>query len=78
MKYKCSVYNVHVDHIACLVSVVPCTVRVSAERTVQWHILLLLLLLFKKVNLSRYRTGVPQRVGKGIALLFHDHGTRRV
>jgi len=24
-----------------------------------------------------YRTGVAQRVGKGIALLFHDRGTRR-
>jgi len=26
---------------------------------------------------SRYRPGVTQRVGKGIALLFHDRGTRR-
>jgi len=26
---------------------------------------------------SRYRSGVAQRVGRGIALLFHDHGTRR-
>ena len=25
----------------------------------------------------RYRPGVAQRVGRGIALLFHDHGTRR-
>jgi len=25
----------------------------------------------------RYRPGVAQRVGTGIALLFHDHGTRR-
>jgi len=30
-----------------------------------------------KVNWSRYRPGVAQRVGRGIALLFHDHGTRR-
>jgi len=31
------------------------------------------------VNLkwSRYRPGVAQRVGSGIALLFHDHGIRR-
>jgi hypothetical protein len=33
----------------------------------------------KKVKLkwSRYRPGVPQRVGRGIALLFHARGTRR-
>jgi len=32
-----------------------------------------------KVNVkwSRYRPGVAQRVGRGIALLFHDRGTRR-
>jgi len=26
---------------------------------------------------SRYMPGVAQRVGRGIALLFHDRGTRR-
>ena len=31
----------------------------------------------KKVKLPRYRTGVPQRVGRGIALLFHDRSTRK-
>jgi len=31
----------------------------------------------KKVKWSRYRPGVTQRVGRGIALLFHDRGTRR-
>jgi len=31
----------------------------------------------KKVKFSRYRFGVAQRVGRGIALLFHDRGTRR-
>ena len=30
-----------------------------------------------KVKCSRYRPGVVQRVGKGIALLSHDRGTRR-
>ena len=30
-----------------------------------------------KVKWSRYRPGVAQRVGKGVALLFHDRGTRR-
>jgi len=29
------------------------------------------------VKFSRYRTGVAQKVGTGIALLFHNHGTRR-
>ena len=30
-----------------------------------------------KVKLSRYRPGVTQKVGRGIALLFHDRGTRK-
>ena len=30
-----------------------------------------------KVKCSRYRLGVAERVGRGIALLFHDRGTRR-
>ena len=30
-----------------------------------------------KVKFSRYRAGVAQRVGTGIALFFHDRGTRR-
>ena len=30
-----------------------------------------------KVKCSRYRPGVAQRVGRSIALLFHDRGTRR-
>ena len=29
-----------------------------------------------KIKWSRYRPGVAQRVGRGIALLFHDRGTR--
>jgi len=31
----------------------------------------------KKVKRSHYRPGVAQRLGRGIALLFHDRGTRR-
>ena len=31
----------------------------------------------KKVKWSRYRAVVAQRVGRGIALHFHDRGTRR-
>jgi hypothetical protein len=30
-----------------------------------------------KEKFSRYRPSVVQRVGRGIALLFHDSGTRR-
>ena len=30
-----------------------------------------------KVKFFRYMPGVAQRVGRGIALLFHDCGTRR-
>jgi len=30
-----------------------------------------------KVKWSRYRPGVAQRVSRGIAVLFHDRGTRR-
>jgi len=36
-----------------------------------------LLLCTVKVKWSRYRPGVTQRVGRGIALFFHDRGTRR-
>ena len=30
-----------------------------------------------KLKWSRYRPGVAQRVGRGIALFFHDRGTRK-
>ena len=41
--------------------------------TLLWHYLKVKV----KVKCSHYRPGVAQRVGRGIALLFHDHGTRR-
>ena len=34
-------------------------------------------IIINKGKESRYRPGVAQRVGTGIALLFHDRGTRR-
>ena len=40
-------------------------------------ILILPASLVVKVKWSRYRPGVVQRVGRGIALLFHDRGTGR-
>jgi len=33
--------------------------------------------IYIKVKWSRYRPGVAQRVGRSIALFFHDRGTRR-
>ena len=35
--------------------------------------------MYNKTNVkfSRYRPGVAQRVGRGIALLFHNRGSRR-
>ena len=33
--------------------------------------------IYVKIKWSRYRSGVAQRVGRGIALLFHDRGTGR-
>jgi len=36
-----------------------------------------LILTYVKVKCSHYRSGVAQRVGRGIALLFHDRSTRR-
>jgi len=35
------------------------------------------LILKENVKWSRYSPGVAQRVGRGIALLFHDRGSRR-
>ena len=40
-------------------------------------ILIISFVFLWKVKWSHYRPGVAQRVGRGIALLFHDRGTRR-
>ena len=40
------------------------------------HIIHMSSLCDKKAKWSRYRPGVAQRVGRGIALLFHDLSTR--
>jgi len=39
-------------------------------------IILTVVILVIKVKFSRNRPGVAQRVGRSLALLFHDHGTR--
>ena len=41
------------------------------------NVLLRTVIKGKKLKWSRYRPGVAHRVGRGIALLFHDRGTRR-
>ena len=38
---------------------------------------MVVIIIIIKVKWSRYWPGVAQRVGRGIALLFHDRGTRR-
>ena len=44
----------------------------ATDENIKWHIM-----VYIKVKWSRYSPGVAQRVGRGIALLFHDRGTRR-
>jgi len=38
---------------------------------------IIIIIIIIKVKFSHYWPGVAQRVGRGIALLFHDRGTRR-
>jgi len=42
-----------------------------------WHVAEWTMNMYHCKTWSRYRPGVTQRVGRGIALLFHDRGTRR-
>ena len=54
------------------------TVRLVAQFLNQLcHHVPLMKIQIKKVKWSRYRPGVALRVGRGIALLSHDRGTRR-
>ena len=41
------------------------------------EIIYIYIYIYIKLKWSRYRPGVAQRVGRGIALLFHDCGTRK-
>ena len=43
----------------------------------KFSLILLRINMKLKLKFSRYRPGYAQRVGRGIALLFHDCGTRR-
>ena len=38
---------------------------------------MMMMIIIIKVKFSLYRPGVAQRLGRGLALLFHDRGTRR-
>ena len=55
------------------------TVKTVAKKNtmVGYSAVILLLEVMVKVKVSRYRPGVAQKVGRGIALLFHDRGTRK-
>ena len=54
----------------------PC--NIAEERRLWWERLSKHMLRgFIKIKFSRYRPGVAQRLCRGIALLFHDRGTRR-
>ena len=48
--------------------------RISMEGN---PVILYIIIIIKKAKCYRYRPGVAQRMGRGIALLFHDRGTRR-
>ena len=54
----------------CTVSTL-CAMRLLVRRVAALHC------IYVKVTFSRYRPGVAQRVGRVIALLFYDRGTRR-
>ena len=43
----------------------------------EWYVRTHCLSSISKVKWSRYRPGLAQRVGRAIALFFHDRGTRR-
>ena len=49
--------------------------EVSLDNATNYNNIIIIIII--KVTCSRYRPGVAQRVGRGIALLFHDRGTRR-
>jgi len=55
----------------------PATSRFVAQRLNHCATAVLALQGTVKVKRSRYRPDVAQRVGRSIALLFHDRGTRR-
>jgi len=42
-----------------------------------WNVFVEVCRVKVKVKFSHFRPGVAQRVGRGIALLFHDRSTRR-
>ena len=55
----------------------PATYRFVAQHLNHCATAVPIYILLKEVKWSRYKSGVAQREGRGIALLFHDRGTRR-
>ena len=66
-----------ISYYIMLYHVISCYIMLC--RVVLYYIILYYIILYYiiKVTRSRYRPGVAQRVGRGIALLFNDRGTRR-
>jgi len=75
----CNVINIELDLVVLLRITKVCYIKISSNaamksiKTKNFENLLNTI----KVKWSRYCPGVAQRVGRGIALLFHDRGTRR-
>ena len=59
------------------ISLLPSSVLPSSEDNLDNKDVYSTWIIVNKVKWSRYRHGVAQRVGRDIALLLHDRGTRR-
>ena len=51
---------------------------VAFENTILFKFIAMITINVTLVECSRYRPGVAQRVGRGVDLLFHDNGTRKL
>ena len=67
----------HRGNLTCRIGTEAAMVISSKNRINGNDIIIIIIIIKKKVKWSRYRPGVAQRVGRGVALLFHDCGTRR-
>ena len=53
------------------------TLSWNVDKWLTMYLCIYIYIIKVKVKWSRYRPGVARKVGRGIALLFHDRGTRR-
>ena len=80
MRYECENNTLYIFHlmrrsnVVCINSIIlmaiGCFIHVNIS-------LFIILIDISKVKFSRYRPGVAQSVGRGIAALLHDRGTGR-